>query len=94
MRKLIAVSFISTFCCANELSLGSLNFDNSNLNWDNSELSYDNSPLNYDNSPYNRDGTVIVNPQGKAIGYVRPRSDGGKNIFSLDGSLESYLPNE
>lgn len=94
MRNLILVSLISFYSHANELSLGSLSFENSNLNWDNSELSYDNSPLNYDNSSYNRDGKVIVNPQGKAIGYTRPRSDGGINIFSLDGSLESYLPNE
>ena len=92
MRKLIVVSLISTYCYANELSLGSLNFDNSNLNWDNSELSYDNSPLNYENSRLNRNGTVIVNPRGEAIGYTRPRSGGGLNIYSLDGNLESYQP--
>lgn len=92
MRNLIILSLIAIHTQANELSLGTLSFDNSNLNWDNSELSYDNSPLNYENSRLNRNGTVIVNPRGEAIGYTRPRSDGGLNIYSLDGNLESYQP--
>jgi hypothetical protein len=69
------------------------NWENSPNNWQNSPNNWQNSPQNWNNSPM-RFGSdrIIRDENGNAAGYVVPKSDGGANIFDLNGRRRGYLP--
>lgn len=69
------------------------NWDNSEKNWDNGPQKWDNNPKNWANDPRNRDSKRIVyDNQGRPIGYIVPKGNGGANYFDLSGHRKAYLP--
>jgi hypothetical protein len=67
------------------------NWDNSENNWDNSPNNWENSPNNWENSPNNwNSDRIIRDNSGNPTGYAVPKSDGGANIYDLDGNREGY----
>ena len=67
------------------------NWDNSENNWDNSSNNWENSPNNWENSPNNwNSDRIIRDNSGNPTRYAVPKSDGGANIYDLDGNREGY----
>ena len=68
------------------------NWDNSINNWDNSPNNWENSPNNWENNPNNWDSDrVIRDNSGNPTGYTVPKSNGGINIYDLDGNRKGYV---
>ena len=68
------------------------NWDNSINNWDNSPNNWENSPNNWENNPNNWDSDrVIRDNSGNPTGYAVPKSNGGTNIYDLDGNRKGYV---
>ena len=66
-------------------------WEDSPYNWENSINNWDNSPNNWENSPNNwNSDRIIRDNSGNPTGYAVPKSDGGANIYDLDGVREGY----
>jgi hypothetical protein len=69
------------------------NWENSGKNHENTAQKWDNSPKNWDNDPRNRDSTrILYDNQGRPMGYLVPKGNGGANYFDLSGHRRGYLP--
>ena len=71
---------------------GGTSWEDSPNNWDNSINNWDNSPNNWENNPNNWDSDrVIRDNSGNPTGYAVPKSNGGTNIYDLDGNRKGYV---
>ena len=88
MKKLmLVVAIISSSAFA-----GVTSWEDSPNNWENSEHNWDNSSNNWENNPNNWDSDrVIRDNSGNPTGYTVPKSNGGTNIYDLDGNREGYV---
>jgi hypothetical protein len=93
IKKLIIflVIPINVFAGATAWEDSPYNWDNSEHNWDNNSNNWNNSPNNWENSPNNwNSDRIIRDNNGNPTGYTVPKSDGGANIYDLDGNREGY----
>jgi hypothetical protein len=87
--------FLSVNAFAEGWNTNPNNWKNNESNWENSGSNWNNSPQNWDNSPKNpyREN-ALYNEDGKSIGYVVPKEDGGSNIFTNEGKRIGFTPAE
>ena len=88
MKKLILIVAI----ISSSVFAGVTSWEDSPNNWENSEHNWDNSSNNWENNPNNWDSDrVIRDNSGNPTGYAVPKSNGGTNIYDLDGNRKGYV---
>jgi hypothetical protein len=69
------------------------NWENSHSRWQNSPDNWRNSPNNWRNSPLRFNNKRILRDNiGNPRGYIVPKSNGGLNVYDLEGERQIYLP--
>ena len=91
IKILLVLIFIQPCVAGTAWEDSPYNWDNSEHNWDNSPNNWENSPNNWENNPNNwNSDRIIRDNSGNPTGYAVPKSDGGANIYDLDGNREGY----